>query len=699
MIQVTTSTKDTPLYIRRRWRRLCHYFRQSKIRNLQSRIGRFRPGFEPVECRTLLSTFLVTTTADSGSGSLRQAILDSNAAVGGMNTIRFGLPAPGIHLIRLQSPLPTITRSVVIDGSSQPGYAGAPLVEMSGRSLTGSHLLTVGAHVTLGGVAVDGLSFGAAGPLGVLTLQSVSLAAGVGGAGGTADSYRIDTAVGAELAALVHAADGLTTRLSLTDDQGHVLMTDVARSREESGNLIKVYVPPGSFVLDVQADAGTGTYTLTAALAPAPNPAQPIRVELASPFGVSSRGLRAAAGDFTGARHVDLAVLDNSAGTVLVLLGNGDGTFRPQVAYSVGSSPDALVAADFTGDGRTDLAVANGADNTVSLLEGNGDGTFQPQVTYKVGSDPSATLARDLMGDGRIDQAVAGLWENTASALLGDAESAFQAAEQFAAVTTSTAIAAGDFNGDGRLDLLMRATSSDFPSTSALAFWAVSGGRVQFYTAREGLEAAALAALSLGGGIAAESAWLAGSLDAATSVVAQLVPLQESSLTLVGSLLIVRLPSSINDPSLEPADAEAAAVATSARSAPSGAPASPGEGPRVQRRDAGVGGAANEPVATPEDGKPAMEAPSGSWKRFILRTDEAIEQFDRAHPELFPAPLREEPKTDPVGFTHPPAGPAPRGYDISAALAVAGSGAGNFYFGWAGNGVKARTRSTRSRWM
>ena len=44
--------------------------------------------------------------------------------------------------------------------------------------------------------------------------------------------------------------------------------------------------------------------------------------------------------------------------TVSVLLGNGDGTFQPQVTYAVGSDPDAIVAGDFTGDGQLDLAVA-----------------------------------------------------------------------------------------------------------------------------------------------------------------------------------------------------------------------------------------------------------------------------------------------------------------------------------------------------
>ena len=56
----------------------------------------------------------------------------------------------------------------------------------------------------------------------------------------------------------------------------------------------------------------------------------------------------------------------------------------------MGSDPDAIVAGDFNGDGHLDLAVANAGDDTVSVLLGNGDGTFQPQVTYAVGTDPES---------------------------------------------------------------------------------------------------------------------------------------------------------------------------------------------------------------------------------------------------------------------------------------------------------------------
>ena len=94
--------------------------------------------------------------------------------------------------------------------------------------------------------------------------------------------------------------------------------------------------------------------------------------------------------------------------TVSVLLGNGDGTFQPQVTYAVGSDPDAIVAGDFTRRRPTPTWPSQtGYDNTVSVLLGNGDGTFQPQVTYAVGSYPNAIVAGDFTGDGRTDLAVA----------------------------------------------------------------------------------------------------------------------------------------------------------------------------------------------------------------------------------------------------------------------------------------------------
>lgn len=66
------------------------------------------------------ATLTVSTTADSGAGSLRQAITDANLGLG-PDVIVFNVPGIGVHTITLASPLPTIVESVDISGYSQPG--------------------------------------------------------------------------------------------------------------------------------------------------------------------------------------------------------------------------------------------------------------------------------------------------------------------------------------------------------------------------------------------------------------------------------------------------------------------------------------------------------------------------------------------------------------------------------------------------
>ena len=74
--------------------------------------------------------FTVTTTADSGDGSLREAI-DQADSIGRAATIAFAIGG-GQQTINLLSPLPAITAPVTIDGTTQPGYSGAPLIELDG---------------------------------------------------------------------------------------------------------------------------------------------------------------------------------------------------------------------------------------------------------------------------------------------------------------------------------------------------------------------------------------------------------------------------------------------------------------------------------------------------------------------------------------------------------------------------------------
>jgi hypothetical protein len=96
--------------------------------------------------------FLVTTTLDSGPGSFRQAIIDADATPS-PDIIRFAI-GTGIQTIDLTSPLPAITQPMVIDGMSQPGYTGSPLIELDGA---GAGSGADGLLIAAGGSVVRGL--------------------------------------------------------------------------------------------------------------------------------------------------------------------------------------------------------------------------------------------------------------------------------------------------------------------------------------------------------------------------------------------------------------------------------------------------------------------------------------------------------------------------------------------------------------
>src|SRR5438270_13964055 len=85
-----------------------------------------------------VAPLVVTTTAVSGAGSLRQAILDANVNPGA-DSIRFAIPGSGIHVITVTNGLPMITGSVSIDGRTQPGYTGTPIIEVAQAAATGTY--------------------------------------------------------------------------------------------------------------------------------------------------------------------------------------------------------------------------------------------------------------------------------------------------------------------------------------------------------------------------------------------------------------------------------------------------------------------------------------------------------------------------------------------------------------------------------
>lgn len=106
---------------------------------------------EHLERRDLLATFPVTNIMDAGPGSLRQAILDNDGSPG-LNLISFNIPGAGVRTISPRSPLPAINNAAIVDATTQPGYAGTPLIELNGANIFEPNVVP---PTPLGGV--DGL--------------------------------------------------------------------------------------------------------------------------------------------------------------------------------------------------------------------------------------------------------------------------------------------------------------------------------------------------------------------------------------------------------------------------------------------------------------------------------------------------------------------------------------------------------------
>lgn len=97
-----------------------------------SALAVFYAAFAAQTAHAACGSINVTNTNNSGAGSFRQAILTANST-GGQDTICFNIGGGGQQTIIPTSALPPITDSVIIDGTSQPGFSNAPLIELSGN--------------------------------------------------------------------------------------------------------------------------------------------------------------------------------------------------------------------------------------------------------------------------------------------------------------------------------------------------------------------------------------------------------------------------------------------------------------------------------------------------------------------------------------------------------------------------------------
>jgi len=195
-------------------------------------------------------------------------------------------------------------------------------------------------------------------------------------------------------------------------------------------------------------------------------------------FATGISPLSVAASDLNADGRADLVVANSVSATVSVLLGNGNGTFGPRTDYStrtnLGSGANSVGISDLNGDGRLDLVVADEdrATNLVLVLLGNGDGTFGQKTGYGTGVNPAALAIADLNADGRPDVVTADNEPSQMSVLLGNGNGGFDSRTDYATGSEPQSVAIADLNADGRPDAV---TADDGPGVNKVSVFLGKG--------------------------------------------------------------------------------------------------------------------------------------------------------------------------------------------------------------------------------
>jgi len=191
--------------------------------------------------------------------------------------------------------------------------------------------------------------------------------------------------------------------------------------------------------------------------------------------------------DFDGDGKLDVAVSNFDQNTVAVFLNHGSGIFAPpmtapiittvQLDSSLGLNVGSLAVGDFNEDGKPDLVVATIAGGQASIvLLGNGDGTFRQQPPIPNSFGFLRAKVADLNGDGHQDLVFA--MNGSIGVSLGNGDGTFGAmtvlpSGSFPGLYLGLAVA--DFNGDGKLDIVATDFGSPFGGFGTIVFCAGNG--------------------------------------------------------------------------------------------------------------------------------------------------------------------------------------------------------------------------------
>ena len=171
-------------------------------------------------------------------------------------------------------------------------------------------------------------------------------------------------------------------------------------------------------------------------------------------------------GHFNRDGRADLASIEND-GQVAIRLGTGDGRFGAPILRPTGSEMTDLAVAYFDSSADADIVLTDlspTGSGGIILLLGNGDGTFEErEFPAGTGANPVALALGDLNSDGNPDVVTgnrAGENGASVSVLFGTGEGSFLPALVHPLLSGSptlgaTDVAVGDLNGDGKHDVVV----------------------------------------------------------------------------------------------------------------------------------------------------------------------------------------------------------------------------------------------------
>ena len=188
---------------------------------------------------------------------------------------------------------------------------------------------------------------------------------------------------------------------------------------------------------------------------------------LLTKFRIVATGFSVLLADFNRDDNLDLVVTDPLTGNISVSLGSGDGTFARQTLYQIGShaAPYNVIIADFNNDNVSDLAATDFNNDAVVILYGDGDGSFTLARKYFTGfSSKPYNIGVAYFNQNKQLKIVVTLWDTKEIAVLTEytaAEFVNQAICSTGSTPQPFSVAVGHFNHDNRSDIVVANSGTD----------------------------------------------------------------------------------------------------------------------------------------------------------------------------------------------------------------------------------------------